>query len=126
MESLFPDSVVVEMANYNSPFLTVYQQIEYNGDIYICDHRDNYSNSLKSLNTSENEEFSTRFQTLQRQYLYPRCIKSMFTHIQQRSNVTEVLVSVTRDNNSIFFIHCEKIGRKEKNQTCQLLVVLLL
>ena len=27
MESLFPDLVVVEMENYNSPFLPVYQQM---------------------------------------------------------------------------------------------------
>ena len=53
MEILFPDSVVVEMANYNSPFLTVYQQMNTMVIfIFVIIVTIVFKLSLKSFNTS--------------------------------------------------------------------------
>ena len=55
MESLFLDSVVMEMENYNSTFLTVYQQMN-TMVIFISDY---YNNRIQII--SENFEYKPDF-----------------------------------------------------------------
>ena len=56
MESLFPDSVVMEMENYNSRLPFGLSTDEYNGDIYICDCLNNRIQII-----SENFEYKSEF-----------------------------------------------------------------
>ena len=95
MESLFPDSVV--SGNGKLQFSLPYglSTDEYNGDIYICDHRNNRIQIISEIFEYKSEfgedilHYPFDVKLYKDNIFILDAIKSMFTHIQQRSSVTE-------------------------------------